>query len=104
MWERHRDDFINQVESLTMGDVSADLSLFMGAVIDARALARHAAVFEQGPAAVPAVRVLTGGQTDDREGYFTAPTVLECTDPADEVFTTEYFGPILAIHPYPDED
>ena len=25
-------------------------------------------------------------------------------DPADEIFTTEYFGPILAVHPYPDAD
>ena len=102
VWERHRDDFIDQVESLTMGDVSSDLSLFMGAVIDDRALARHAAAFERARHR-PAVRVLTGGRTDDREGYFVAPTVLECTDPADEVFTTEYFGPILAVHPYPDD-
>jgi 1-pyrroline-5-carboxylate dehydrogenase len=28
--------------------------------------------------------------------------VLECTDPADEVFTAEYFGPILAVHVYED--
>ena len=28
--------------------------------------------------------------------------MLECTDPADEVFTTEYFGPILAVHVYED--
>jgi len=48
------------------------------------------------------VRVLTGGQTDDSEGYFVQPTVLECSDPADEVFTTEYFGPILAVHVYDD--
>src|SRR5450755_696082 len=34
IWRRTRDDFIAQVESLTMGDVTADLSLFMGAVID----------------------------------------------------------------------
>ena len=102
MWERRRDDFVDQVESLTMGDVSADLSLFMGAVIDARALAKHAAAFERARNR-PAVTVLTGGRTDDREGYFVSPTVLECTDPADEVFRTEYFGPILAVYPYPDE-
>src|SRR5712671_3417690 len=42
VWDAHRDDFVDQVESLTMGDVSADLSLFMGAVIDSRALAKHA--------------------------------------------------------------
>ena len=49
MWERHRDDFVNQVESLTMGDVSADLSLFMGAVIDARALATARRRLRAGP-------------------------------------------------------
>jgi len=48
------------------------------------------------------VRVLTGGSVDDSEGYFVAPTVLESTDPADEVFVTEYFGPILAVHVYDD--
>ena len=32
------------------------------------------------------------------------PTVLEGSDPADEIFTTEYFGPILAVHVYPDAD
>ena len=30
-----------------MGDVTADLSLFMGAVIDARAFAKHAAALER---------------------------------------------------------
>ncbi len=37
-------------------------------------------------------------------GYFVRPTVIECTDPPEnEVFTTEYFGPILAVHVYEDE-
>jgi 1-pyrroline-5-carboxylate dehydrogenase len=102
VWDAHRDDFVDQVESLTVGDVSADLSLFMGAVIDDRALAKHAAAFERARSR-PSVRVLTGGRVDDREGYFVPPTVIECSDPADEVFTTEYFGPILAVHPYPDD-
>ena len=42
VWNRMRDDFVATVESLTMGDVTADLSLFMGAVIDDRAFAKHA--------------------------------------------------------------
>jgi 1-pyrroline-5-carboxylate dehydrogenase len=82
-----------------MGDVAADMSLFMGAVIDERAFAKHAAALERARSR-PAVRVLTGGSVDDSEGYFVSPTVLECSDPADEVFTTEYFGPILAVHVY----
>jgi 1-pyrroline-5-carboxylate dehydrogenase len=99
LWQGMRDDFVTQVESLTMGDVAADMSLFMGAVIDERAFAKHAAALERARSR-PAVRVLTGGSVDDSEGYFVSPTVLECSDPADEVFTTEYFGPILAVHVY----
>jgi 1-pyrroline-5-carboxylate dehydrogenase len=30
--------------------------------------------------------------------------VLASPDPTDEIFTTEYFGPILAVHVYPDRD
>ena len=47
VWNRVRDDFLAQVESLTMGDVASDLSLFMGAVIDARAFAKHAAAIDR---------------------------------------------------------
>ncbi len=103
VWARTRDDFIAQVESLTMGDVAADLSLFMGAVIDARAFAKHAAALERARN-TGSIKILVGGQADDTEGFFVRPTVLEGSDPADEIFTTEYFGPILAVHVYPDAD
>jgi 1-pyrroline-5-carboxylate dehydrogenase len=103
LWDGMRDDFLAQVESLTMGDVSADLSLFMGAVIDDRAFAKHAGALERARGR-SAVRFLTGGGVDDSEGYFVQPTVLEVSDPADEVFSTEYFGPILAVHVYDDTD
>src|SRR6516162_7471427 len=101
LWDSMRDDFLAQVESLTMGDVAADLSLFMGAVIDDRAFAKHGGALDRARSRA-AVRILTGGGTDGAEGYFVQPTVLECTDPGDEVFTTEYFGPILAVHVYDD--
>jgi 1-pyrroline-5-carboxylate dehydrogenase len=32
------------------------------------------------------------------------PALLECSDPEDEVFRDEYFGPILAVLVYDDED
>jgi 1-pyrroline-5-carboxylate dehydrogenase len=102
VWARTRDDFIAQVESLTMGDVASDLSLFMGAVIDARAFAKHAAAIDRARS-TGSINILAGGRYDDTEGFFVTPTVLEGSDPADEIFTTEYFGPILAVHVYPDE-
>jgi 1-pyrroline-5-carboxylate dehydrogenase len=103
LWHRTKDDFVAQVQSLTMGDVAADLSLFMGAVIDARAFAKHAAALDRARN-TPSIGILAGGRADDSEGFFVTPTVLEGTDPGDEIFTTEYFGPILAVHVYPDAD
>jgi 1-pyrroline-5-carboxylate dehydrogenase len=102
LWNRTRDDFVAAVESLTMGDVTADLSLFMGAVIDARAFTKHTAALERARNTA-SVDILAGGTVDDSDGFFVRPTVLAGADPADEIFTTEYFGPILAVHIYPDD-
>jgi 1-pyrroline-5-carboxylate dehydrogenase len=96
-----RDELVAVTSGLSFGDVSEDLSLFGGAVIDARAVAKHAAAFERARSR-PSVSFLCGGTISDGDGYFVAPTVLECPDPSDEVFTTEYFGPILAVHVYED--
>jgi 1-pyrroline-5-carboxylate dehydrogenase len=103
VWGRIKDEFRSTVDSLTMGDVSADLSLFMGAVIDDRAFAKHTDALARARTR-PSIQVLTGGETDGSDGYFVQPTVLECSDPADEVFTTEYFGPILGVHVFDDGD
>jgi 1-pyrroline-5-carboxylate dehydrogenase len=103
VWNRMKDDFLGTVESLTMGDVGADLSAFLGAVIDAQAFATHSGALDRARTR-PAIRVLTGGTADDSDGYFVQPTVLESTDPTDEVFTTEYFGPILGLYVFDDND
>jgi 1-pyrroline-5-carboxylate dehydrogenase len=101
LWEQVRDELVTTAGSLSFGDVSEDLSLFGGAVIDSRAVDKHRGAFDRARSR-PAVRFLTGGEIDDSAGYFVRPTILECDDPADEVFTTEYFGPILAVHVYED--
>ncbi len=103
LWHGMRDDFLATVESLTFGNVAEDLSLFGGAVIDERALAKHKAAIERATAH-DAIDVLVGGGLDDSEGYFVQPTVLHSADPEDEIFTKEYFGPILAVHVYDDAD
>ena len=101
VWDRMKDQLIDTAQSLTIGDVAADLSLFMGAVIDERAFGRHRDALARA-ASRPAISVLTGGTTDDSEGYFVRPTVLTSSDPTDEVFTREYFGPILGVHVFDD--
>ena len=48
--------------------------------------------------------MLAGGQTDDSVGYFVRPTIVTSTDPTDQMFNTEYFGPILTVHVFDDQD
>jgi 1-pyrroline-5-carboxylate dehydrogenase len=95
-----RDDLVAAAESLRIGDVSGDLSTFMGAVIDARAFAKHKDAIDRARA-TGSINVLTGSY-DDSTGYFVKPTILESSDPTDEIFVKEYFGPILAVHVYDD--
>jgi 1-pyrroline-5-carboxylate dehydrogenase len=102
VWDRMRDDFVSLTESLPVGPVT-NLSNFMGAVIDDRAFAKNAGAIERAKSA-GSVTVLAGGSCDNSEGYFVRPTVLESTDPENEIFTTEYFGPILGVHVYDDGD
>jgi 1-pyrroline-5-carboxylate dehydrogenase len=103
LWNQLKADFRAQIEALTMGDVASDLSLFMGAVIDDRAFAKHAAALDRARH-TPSIEILAGGTADDTDGFFVRPTVLTGDDPRDEIFTTEYFGPILAVHVYPDAE
>jgi 1-pyrroline-5-carboxylate dehydrogenase len=103
LWAKQKDQLIDQVNQLTMGNVAEDLSLFMGAVIDARAFVKHEAAISRAMA-TDSITILAGGTVDDRDGYFVRPTILQGADPADEIFTTEYFGPILAVHVYPDDE
>jgi len=102
VWNKLKDKFLAEVESLTMGDVT-DLSNFMGAVIDDRAFAKHKAAITRAKR-TKHLTVLAGGQVDDSVGYFVRPTVVESSDPTDQIFSTEYFGPILAVHVYEDSE
>ena len=97
-----RDALAELTGTISYGDI-ADLSEFGGAVIDARAFARHRDLLARA-ATDPSLDVLVGGGCDDSEGWFVQPTVLVGADPKHEVFATEYFGPILAVHVYPDGD
>jgi 1-pyrroline-5-carboxylate dehydrogenase len=101
LWESSvRDELATGTESLRYGDV-ADFRNFGGAVIDARAFAKHSAALEMIKSS-PDCHVIAGGTCDDSAGYFVRPTVVECSDPTHEVFTTEYFGPILSVHVFDD--
>ncbi|MCH9702991.1 MAG: L-glutamate gamma-semialdehyde dehydrogenase [Actinomycetia bacterium] len=102
VWQQMGDDFLHAAGELRYGDV-ADFANFGGAVIDGRAFAKNVDAIERAKNR-PNITIAVGGEYDDSEGYFVRPTVLLSDDPTDEAFSTEYFGPILALHVYPDQD
>jgi 1-pyrroline-5-carboxylate dehydrogenase len=102
VWERMGDDLIAKTDALSMGDPT-DFSHFLGAVIDDRAFKKHTTAIERAKA-TSGLQVVAGGTTDDSVGWFVRPTIVVGEDPTDEMFATEYFGPILAVHVYDDAD
>ncbi|GAA1960916.1 L-glutamate gamma-semialdehyde dehydrogenase [Catenulispora subtropica] len=97
-----REEFSAEVDGLSMGDV-ADLTNFLGAVIDDRAFAKHRRVLDIAHSD-DSIRITAGGTADDSVGYFVRPTVLVCSNPEHEIFSTEYFGPLLSVYVYDDAD
>ena len=101
VWQRMGDTFLGTAAELPYGDIT-DLSNYGGALIDQRAFVKNVDAIERAKGAA-GVTIAVGGEYDDTVGYFVRPTVLLSDDPTDESFATEYFGPLLAVHVYPDD-
>jgi 1-pyrroline-5-carboxylate dehydrogenase len=101
VWQQMGDDFLSATAQLRYGDIT-DLSNYGGALIDQRAFIKNVNAIERAKSAA-GVTIAVGGEYDESEGYFVRPTVLLSDDPTDEAFATEYFGPLLSVHVYPDE-
>jgi 1-pyrroline-5-carboxylate dehydrogenase len=100
VWARLRDDLVEEVNGLPMGDVE-DFGNFLGAVIDRRSYDKVTTAIERAHSD-PGLEVIAGGSADDGTGFFVRPTVVVGGDPGHEMFSTEYFGPLLAVNVYED--
>jgi 1-pyrroline-5-carboxylate dehydrogenase len=101
VWQQMGDDFLAATAELPYGDIT-DFANFGGALIDERAFVKNVDAIERAKGAA-GVTIAVGGEYDDSEGYFVRPTVLLSDDPTDEAFATEYFGPLLSVYVYPDD-
>jgi 1-pyrroline-5-carboxylate dehydrogenase len=99
LWPAVRDRVVGMMEGMRMGDVR-DFRTFLGAVIDAKAFARIAGYIDD---ARQRARIIAGGGTDDRTGYFIQPTLIETSDPGYRLMCEEIFGPVVTALAYPDD-
>ncbi|HMQ38185.1 MAG TPA: L-glutamate gamma-semialdehyde dehydrogenase [Micropruina sp.] len=102
LWNAVKDDLIAQTEALAVGDVR-DFSNFTSAVIDERAFDKLSAAIDAARAASDA-EIVAGGTYDRSEGWFIRPTLVTSDNPKQDIFVTEYFGPLLGIFVYDDGD
>lgn len=102
VWERMGDDLIDQVNALAIGD-PRDFTNFAGAVIDERSFVKQRNAIERARA-TDGVSVVAGGEVNDEIGWFVRPTVALSENAHDELFNTEYFGPILGVNVFDDHD
>ena len=102
VWDRMGEELVDATEALKVGDVR-DLSNFTSAVIDQRAFTKHAQAIARARDAADA-KIIAGGVIDDREGWYVRPTLIISDNPRNDIFITEYFGPILGIHVFDDAD
>jgi 1-pyrroline-5-carboxylate dehydrogenase len=101
LWPKLRERLVEEVATIKMGDVS-NFSNFMGAVIDGGSFARQREAIEHAKA--NDAEVLVGGGTDDSEGFFVEPTVIQTRDPRDRLMREEFFGPIVTTYVYPENE
>jgi aldehyde dehydrogenase (NAD+) len=91
------------IASVTYGD-PAELSNYMGPVINARQHARVLGIIERAKA--EGIPLLCGGGRPAHleKGYFVEPTVFYDVDPKSFLAQEEIFGPVLAIIPFDTDD
>ncbi len=102
LWPGLRDQLGAEIATITMGDI-ANYGNFMGAVIDRNAWETHRTAIALAESD-PQSQVLFGGTTDDREGYFVAPTVIVTENLDFPLLHDELFGPIVTVYVYPDAE
>jgi 1-pyrroline-5-carboxylate dehydrogenase len=95
LWPEVKERLEEDIATIKMGDVS-NFENFMGAVIDASAFKTHASAIAEARSAGAAI--VAGGSTDDSEGYFVEPTVIETDDKDFRLLRDELFGPIVTTY------
>ncbi|KAI1718367.1 aldehyde dehydrogenase family domain-containing protein [Ditylenchus destructor] len=103
LWPNIRDGLVETAKQINMGDVR-DGSIFMSAVIDAKAFERIKSYIDYAKSGKDGAKIIAGGSYDDTKGYFIQPTIVEVNTPISKLLTQEIFGPLLTVYVYDDKD
>lgn len=95
--EKLYDQVIKRVKEITETKTTANplsADVYMGPVIDQASFDKITDYIEVGK---QEGRLVTGGTSDDSEGYFIHPTIFADLEPTSRLMQEEIFGPVLAF-------
>jgi 1-pyrroline-5-carboxylate dehydrogenase len=98
LWPSVRDRAVAMMRDIKMGD-TRDFRNFMSAVIDKKAFTKIGSYIEH---AKRNAKIVQGGGTSGRTGYFIEPTLVQTDNPGYKLLCEEIFGPVLTAHAYAD--
>jgi 1-pyrroline-5-carboxylate dehydrogenase len=90
---------LSDLASFSMGGPE-DFTNFINAVIDEGSFTKLKKVIDRVKREKKA-KIISGGGTYKKTGYFIEPTVVQTDDPMYFAMQEEFFGPILTLHVYP---
>ncbi|WP_217874556.1 L-glutamate gamma-semialdehyde dehydrogenase [Gulosibacter sp. 10] len=102
VWDAIKDELVETVRGLPVGDPTKH-ETYVSAVIDEASLRKLENAFERA-AELDSHTLLAGGKVHDETGWFVEPTIYESTDPTAFTFKEEFFGPLLAVYVYEDDE
>ncbi|XP_041835909.1 delta-1-pyrroline-5-carboxylate dehydrogenase, mitochondrial isoform X2 [Melanotaenia boesemani] len=103
MWPQIKQQLLEVLKKVRVGDPVEDFSTFFSAVIDEKSFARIKRWLDHAKSS-PNLSIIAGGQCDDQKGYFVEPTIVETKDPQDPIMNEEIFGPVLTVYVYPENN
>ncbi|MCG6927841.1 MAG: L-glutamate gamma-semialdehyde dehydrogenase [Acidobacteria bacterium] len=99
LWGDIRDRIVGMIGDIKMGD-PRDFRNFMCAVIDRKAFDGISTYLDD---AKKNAKILAGGGTNAKKGYFIEPTLVQTEDPGYRLLCEEIFGPVVTAYVYDDD-
>ncbi len=100
IWPALRTQLLDTIRTIKMGPPE-NFENFVNAVIDRNAFDSILGYLAQAKAC-PDSEILIGGESDDSEGFFVQPTLIQAKRPDTKTMVEEIFGPVLTIFVYED--
>ncbi|XP_037277935.1 delta-1-pyrroline-5-carboxylate dehydrogenase, mitochondrial [Rhipicephalus microplus] len=102
LWPKLKEQLVEAQKSLKLGS-PLEFDTFTSAVIDRAAFSKITGYLQHAKNSSN-LKVLAGGDSDDSQGFFVQPTILETSDPHDRIMKEEIFGPVYTAYVYPDSE